>query len=367
MVKLEVSEDAAVDAAAHAVIESAAARLDAGRLVAFPTETVYGLGADASDPQAVAAIFRAKGRPSDHPLIVHVPEGSDPGAWASDVPPVARRLIDRFWPGPLTLILPRRVGVGDAAAGGQGTIGLRCPGHPIAQALLAAYASRRAGRDRGATIGIAAPSANRFGHVSPTSAAHVREEFADGFVGTSADEFARAATTDASASIFILDGGDCPVGIESTIVDCSRLGTIGPVLLRPGHVSAAMIEDAIGVEVRSADPDAPRASGTLVSHYAPATPMRLVDTEALRDAPDDVAVWSSAKPALQAGSHWRVAPRDAVAYAHELYAALRALDAIRAREIWIERPPQTAAWAAVNDRLKRAASRESLSLLRQRK
>ena len=337
-----------IEAATRLAIEAAAARLDAGRLVAFPTETVYGLGADASDPQAVAAIFRAKGRPSDHPLIVHVPEGSDPAAWAADVPPVAARLIDRFWPGPLTLILPRRAGAGDAAAGGQATIGLRCPGHPVALALLAAYASRRGHRDRGAIIGIAAPSANRFGHVSPTSAAHVRDEF----VGA----FSDAAATYASASILVLDGGDCPVGIESTIVDCSRLDTIGPALLRPGHVSAAMIEDAIGVELRNADPDAPRASGTLAAHYAPATPLRLVDAEALRDAPADVAVWGRTQPASDPGWRWRVAPSDAAAYAHELYAVLRFLDASGAREIWIERPPQTAAWAAVNDRLNRAAA-----------
>ncbi len=341
-----------IEAATRLAIESAAARLDAGSLVAFPTETVYGLGADASDPQAVAAIFRAKGRPSNHPLIVHVPEGSDLAAWAADVPPVAARLIDRFWPGPLTLILPRRAGVGDAAAGGQATIGLRCPGHPIAQALLAAYALRRSGRDRGAPVGIAAPSANRFGHVSPTSAAHVRDEFAD----TGADIYTDADAADASASILILDGGDCPVGIESTIVDCSRLDTIGPVLLRPGHVSAAMIEDAIGVELRTADPDAPRASGTLAAHYAPATPLRLVDAEALRGVPDDVAVWSRAKPASCSGSRWRVAPPDAVTYAHELYAALRSFDASGAREIWIERPPLTAGWTAVNDRLNRAAA-----------
>ena len=326
-----------------AAIEIAAARLDAGRLVAFPTETVYGLGADASDPHAVASIFRAKGRPSDHPLIVHVPEGSDLGRWASDVPTMAARLIERFWPGPLTLILPRRAGVGDAAAGGQDTIGLRCPAHPIAQALFAAYATLRTGRDRDAPIGLAAPSANRFGHVSPTSAAHVH------------DEFAGASSTDASAEIFVLDGGDCPVGIESTIVDCSRLATVGPVLLRPGHVTAAMIEETIGVELRGVDLEAPRASGTLAAHYAPATPLRLVDADALREASDDIAVWTyTIAPAAMRG-RWHAAPFDASDYAHELYATLRALDASGAREIWIERPPRTARWAGVNDRLMRAA------------
>ena len=310
MVNMVVAADASVDAA----VDAAAARLAAGGLVAFPTETVYGLGADASDPQAVAAIFRAKGRPSDHPLIVHVPEGSDLGRWARDVPTTAMRLIERFWPGPLTLILPRREGVGEAAAGGQDTIGLRCPAHPVAQALLAAYAALRTSRYPNAPIGIAAPSANRFGHVSPTSAAHVRDEFPD------------ASTNYASASIFILDGGDCPVGIESTIVDCSRLATIGPVLLRPGHVTAAMIEAAIGVSLRAADRDAPRASGTLEAHYAPTTPLRVVDASALRDAPDDVVVWTYSMGDERRRVHWRVAPRDAGNYAHELYAVLRALD-----------------------------------------
>ena len=329
---------------AQAAIDAAAVRLDTGRLVAFPTETVYGLGADASDPQAVAAIFRAKGRPSDHPLIVHVPVDSDLERWARDVPAMARRLIDRFWPGPLTLILPRRAGVGDAAAGGHDTIGLRCPAHPVAQALLAAYASLRIKRDRNATIGIAAPSANRFGHVSPTCAAHVR------------DEFAESSTTDPSAAIFILDGGDCPVGIESTIVDCSRLDTVGPVLLRPGHVTVAMIEDALGVSMREPDREAPRVSGTLAAHYAPITPLRIVDANALRDAPDDVVVWTWTYDASSSRRRWHIAPRDAGAYAHQLYATLRALDASGAREIWIERPPQTSEWDAVDDRLKRAAT-----------
>ncbi len=353
------ANDAAVDAAkadadyvAVDAVHAAAARLAAGRLAAFPTETVYGLGADASDPQAVAAIFRAKGRPNDHPLIVHVPVGSDLERWARDVPPLAARLIERFWPGPLTLILPRREGVGEAAAGGQDTIGLRCPAHPVAQAMLAAYSALRTRRDRNAPIGIAAPSANRFGHVSPTSAAHVRDEFAGQFDDAVAD----ASTTDASTSIFILDGGDCPVGIESTIVDCSRLDTIGPVLLRPGHVTAAMIEEVLGVSMRDADRDAPRASGTLAAHYAPATRLRLVDAETLHRAPDDVAIYGFMVDALLTGESRRAAPRDAIDYAYELYATLRALDASGAREIWIERPPRTPAWAAVNDRLLRASA-----------
>ncbi len=327
---------------AAADIEEAAARLDAGRLVAFPTETVYGLGADAADDAAVARIFAAKGRPADHPLIVHLPVGGDPLQWAHDVPPDAQRLIDRFWPGPLTLILPRRPGVGEAAAGGQDSIGLRCPAHAVAQALLMAYALRREDDDgsthrhRHAPIGIAAPSANRFGRVSPTTADHVHAEF-DGL----------------GVDLFVLDGGPCPVGIESTIVDCSRLATVGPVLLRPGAVTAGMIAETIGREPQAPDDAAPRASGTLGSHYAPMTPVVLVESDALAEAGDDVVVWTWS--ATHLAPRWYRAPRDATAFAHALYATLRALDAEGAKAIWIERPPRTAAWAGVHDRLRRAA------------
>ena len=326
------------------VIEAAATRLVAGRLVAFPTETVYGLGADASDPAAVARIFAAKGRPSDHPLIVHLPAGGDPLQWAREVPPLAQRLIDRFWPGPLTLILPRREGVGASAAGGQDSIGLRCPSHPVAQALLARYAALRAAGDRLVPIGIAAPSANRFGRVSPTRAQHV------------IDEFAGASTRDVDATVFVVDGGDCPVGIESTIVDCSRLATMGPVLLRPGSVTAAMLAEVIGVRPAAADCDAPKASGTLESHYAPTTPVRLVDAAMLDEAPADVVVWSHSKPAPTGRAGWERAPDDAASYARRVYAVLRDLDLRGATAIWIERPPATAEWAGVNDRLGRAAS-----------
>ncbi len=320
------------------MLDAAADRLRRGRLVAFPTETVYGLGADAADAQAVARIFAAKGRPSDHPLIVHVPADADLSQWARAVPPLARRLIDRFWPGPLTLILPRRDGVGEAAAGGQDSIGLRSPSHPVAQALLDRYAAQRSG-----PVGLAAPSANRFGRVSPTRAVHVLAEF-DG-----------ASTTDVDAAILVVDGGDCPVGIESTIVDCSRLDALGPVLLRPGAVTAAMIAEAAGAWPASADDAAPRASGTLESHYAPSTPLRLVDRGTLASAPDDVAAWThSCEP--RGRPAWLRAPADATAYARELYAVLRRLDAAGAREIWIERPPDAPAWAGVVDRLTRAAA-----------
>ncbi len=326
------------DAATLAVeLNRAAERLAAGRLVAFPTETVYGLGADAADDAAVRRIFAAKGRPSDHPLIVHLPVGGDPAAWARDVPDDAQRLIDRFWPGPLTLILPRRVALGDAvghaAAGGQDSIGLRCPAHPVAQALLGAYAALRGT----APVGVAAPSANRFGRVSPTTAAHVRAEF-DG----------------RGVDLFVIDGGPCDVGIESTIVDCTRLATVGPVLLRPGAITAGMIAEVIGRTPSAPDADAPRASGTLASHYAPATPVVLVDAEALDTAADDVLVWTWSAKHLR--PRWHRAPRDATVYAHALYATLRSFDDEGAAAIWIERPPATAAWTGVNDRLQRAAA-----------
>ena len=323
-----------------AALDEAAARIAAGRLVAFPTETVYGLGADASNPAAVARIFAAKGRPSDHPLIVHLALDTDPSQWAREVPALAARLIERFWPGPLTLILPRRDGIGEVAAGGQDSIGLRCPSHPVAQALLERHASSRRRDDASVASGLAAPSANRFGHVSPTSAAHVRDEFP----GLVRDD-----------DLLVVDGGDCPFGIESTIVDCTRLSTMGPVLLRPGSVTAAMLAEVVGAEPRGADREAPRASGLLASHYAPTTPLRLVDGAALSTATDDVVVWSLSSDAPDTAGRHR-APRDATRYAHELYASLRALDAMGAREIWIERPPTTPDWAGVNDRLMRAAA-----------
>ncbi|ONE18661.1 L-threonylcarbamoyladenylate synthase, partial [Burkholderia pseudomallei] len=237
-------------------IEDAAARLDAGELVAFPTETVYGLGADAQNPAAVARIYAAKGRPANHPVIVHLAPGSDPGYWVEALPADAKKLIDAFWPGPLTLILKRATHIPDAVSGGQDSVGLRCPSHPVAQALLRAFDARRGGHG-----GVAAPSANRFGHVSPTTAQHVRDEFGD--------------------AVHVLDGGPSDVGIESTILDLSR-GF--PALLRPGHVSPRQIADVLGVAPRlpdGSDATAPRASGTLKAHYAPRTPLALAAFERL--------------------------------------------------------------------------------------
>nr|WP_207793994.1 L-threonylcarbamoyladenylate synthase [Ramlibacter algicola] len=333
------SESVLRDARDPAAIEAAVQALQAGELVAFPTETVYGLGADAGNGDAVAGIFRAKGRPADHPLIVHVADAAAAGVFASSIPDFARRLIDAFWPGPLTLILPRRGGIADVAAGGQDTIGVRCPAHPAAQALLRACATAQP-----PVHGIAGPSANKFGRVSPTTAAHVQSEFGPG--------------------LLVLDGGPCQVGIESAIVDCTR-GR--PVLLRPGMLDVARIEAAAGQALaRPEDVDraAPRASGTLEAHYAPRARLRLMEAGALQTALDvlgaearNIAVWSRAilrTPA--AGVVRRRMPDDAAEAARLLFAVLREFDDQGVQLIWIETPPADAAWDGVRDRLQRAAA-----------
>jgi L-threonylcarbamoyladenylate synthase len=314
-------------------IERAVALLRAGELVAFPTETVYGLGADAANAAAVAKIFAAKGRPADHPLIVHLPSADHLARWAREVPAEAERLAAAFWPGPLTLILKRQPQVPDAVTGGQDTVGLRVPSHPLALELLAAFDG-----------GIAAPSANRFGRISPTTADHVREELG-------------------SRVLLVLDGGACPVGIESTILDLSR-GT--PVLLRPGAIGAADIARVLGRAPETAAPQAetPRVSGSLDAHYAPRTPLQLVSSDgllfALRNAlvaGERVAVLA---PTAQAISHdlvtWKQSPAEPAGFAHDLYASLRELDVLGCARILVQQPPAGEAWLAVNDRLRRAAA-----------
>ena len=238
-------------------IQYAAQLLEAGGLVAFPTETVYGLGADAENPAAVASIYAAKGRPTNHPVIVHLAPGADPGYWVEALPAAARDLIDAFWPGPLSLILKRAARIPDAVSGGQDSIALRCPSHPVAQALLRAF---RAGRG-----GVAGPSANKFGRVSPTIAQHVRDEF-----GAPQPAIGHGVLN------CVLDGGASVVGIESTILDLSRLASHGPVLLRPGHIDAQQLAAVLGEWPRLPDVAAPRASGTLEAHYAPRTPVAKV-------------------------------------------------------------------------------------------
>jgi len=304
------------DALAHA-----ARLLRAGQLVAFPTETVYGLGADAGNEDAVRAIFAAKGRPADHPVIVHVKDAREAATWARAMPRGARLLADAFWPGPLTIIVPRAPHVSDAVTGGQDSVGLRVPSHAVAQALLQAFA-QAGGR------GIAAPSANRFGRISPTTAVHVRD--------------------DLGANVaMIVDGGACDVGIESTIV---AFIDDEPQLMRPGGIAEAELVRVLGTMLSAPKRGAPRASGTLASHYAPRTPSRLVRADAL-SAPHAAVLARTANPQ---SPRWIAAPPEASAYAHDLYANLRALDAMGASEILIEEVPAGDEWNAVRDRLVRA-------------
>ena len=330
--------------ASHAAIAQAAQALHDGQLVGLPTETVYGLAGNATDDAAVAKIFAAKGRPADHPLIVHVAGVEQVALFASQVPEFAQRLMAAFWPGPLTLILPRKSCVSAASAGGQDSIGLRCPSHPVAQALLLACLPL-------GVLGVSAPSANRFGRVSPTSAAHVHSEL--------------------GADLLILDGGECDVGIESTIIDCTR-GE--PVLLRPGHITRGQIEAACGRIVLDKDAPqalpgqtAPRASGTLESHYAPRAKVRLMTAtditqklQALGPHANNLGIWSTERPAtdegLGSGVLWRPQAATADQAAHDLFSVLRELDGRGVAQIWVQLPPDTPEWEGVRDRLQRAAA-----------
>jgi L-threonylcarbamoyladenylate synthase len=337
-------------------IEQAAQALRAGDLIGLPTETVYGLAADANNPAAVAKIFKAKDRPADHPLIVHVAQASEVGHFASEVPPFAQALMSAFWPGPLTLILPRRPEVAAVAAGGQLSIGLRCPSHPVAQALL-----KRA--QALGVQGVAAPSANRFGRVSPTTAAHV------------ALEFPKTETQD----LLILDGGPCEVGIESSIVDCSR-GV--PVLLRPGGVSRTALTEVLSAcghplvspeqAAQASTQQAPKASGTLTAHYAPRAQVRLMSLADMQAAwlkwaaspKGHLALYVREKPDflpvdVVSGVHavkvFKM-PDNADASAHCLFADLRRMDEPSTVEIWVQSIPLSAEWEGVADRLRRAAA-----------
>ena len=355
-----------IDGNLPASIAQAVQALRAGQLVGLPTETVYGLAADASSSQAVAAIFAAKGRPADHPLIVHVAGAEAVAHFAANVPAFAQKLMAAFWPGPLTVILARRPGVADAAAGGQDSVGLRCPAHPVAQAVLQALAATgklvgdvgevadststssasTANTDANTPpiYGLAAPSANLFGRISPTTAAHVQAELGNG--------------------LLVLDGGACAVGIESTIVDCSRGA---PVLLRPGAVSRAQIEAACGQRLLAKEElpaQVPRVPGSLDAHYAPHAKLRLMPAKALQTALDvlgadaaHIAVYC--RSALRTASSrivMRRMPDDAAAAAQQLFAVLRSFDDQKVKLIWVEIPPYTPDWDGVNDRLTRAAA-----------
>lgn len=311
-------------------IPRAVALLRQGELVALPTETVYGLGADALNPAAVAKIFAAKGRPSDHPLIVHLANAEQIVDWARDIPREAIALARAFWPGPLTLILKKEEGVPDIVTGGQDTVGLRVPNHPVALELLRAFGG-----------GVAAPSANRFGRISPTTAEHVRQELGERVP-------------------LILEGGACQVGLESTILDLSR---DVPVILRPGAIGVDDIARVIGRRPRlrgeEQQPDAaPRVSGALAAHYAPCTPLELIASVELPDrvrSGDAILARQPAPAGLPDGVSWTAAPADPAAYGHDLYASLRALDESTCTRILVEAPPATPEWSAVADRLGRAA------------
>jgi len=323
-----------------AAVRTAAALLAAGELVAFPTETVYGLGARADDDGAVGRIFVAKGRPADHPLIVHVTSVEAALAFAPQPGDLARRLMTAFWPGPLTLIVPRHPARAAAAAGGQASIGLRMPAHPLALALLREAALL-------GVPGVAGPSANRFGRVSPTTAAHVRQEFGPG--------------------LHVLDGGACQVGIESTIVDCTRAQ---PALLRPGQLSRRDIEQVLGQPLAAPDASSPRAPGTLAAHYAPQARVSLLATPVLAarlaagpagmagmaGVARGVGVYSCLVPPMGLGWLWRQMPADAAAVAHELFGVMRDFDDAGVAQLWVEQPPAEPEWDGVRDRLQRAAS-----------
>ena len=327
------------------VIDRAVALLNAGQLIGLPTETVYGLAADADNPEAVRKIFAAKGRPADHPLIVHLGADALIANYARDIPEAAWLLAEAFWPGPLTLILKKAPGVLDLVTGGQDTVGLRVPGHPVALDLLRVFA-----QDRASGGGLAAPSANRFGRISPTAAAHVASELDD-------------------AVSLILEGGDCLVGIESTIVDLSRGA---PIILRPGAVTAEQIALVLGQPVAPAQStlknvadSVPRVSGSLASHYAPVTPLTVLPLDVIvQKLPlDQVAAIvrddAGLPDALRQHAALLILANEPSRYAHDFYRALRELDAKGYSHIYVQSLPETPAWLAVRDRLGRAAHRES--------
>lgn len=317
-------------------IATAAEILRRGGLIAFPTETVYGLGADADKEAAVRKIFAAKGRPADHPVIVHLHEAHQIRDWAVEIPQAAWKLSDAFWPGPLTMILKRSGRASDVVTGGLDTVGLRVPSHPVARELLKRFGGA-----------IAAPSANRFGRVSPTTAEHVRQEFGD-------------------ALDLILDGGNCEVGLESTIVDLSGHAL---AILRPGFVTAEQIESVLGTVLAQPDERSPRAAGRMASHYAPRARVEIVEASKvasryaeLRAAGRQVAVIggpedTSVSPAARIG-----APVDVESYARQLYSLLRAVDDASFDIALVTLPAEVGLGTAIADRLRKAAGpREAAS------
>lgn len=316
----------------EANIQLAADLLRQGKLVAIPTETVYGLGTDAKNPEAVKRIFTAKGRPADHPLIVHIPDMAALTDWAIEIPKLAWKLAERFWPGPLTMVLKKHPSVPYEVTGGQETIALRVPNHPVALSLLKAFGG-----------GIAAPSANRFCRISPTLASHVEEE-----LGDKVD--------------MILDGGACQVGLESTIVDLSG-GQ--PRLLRPGQISKSEIEEFMQEELDLPKHSHVRASGMMETHYSPEANLLICSIEQINTILDgglfqhqyNIGVLAYGNEILNSTVKKIInMSTDINAYAHDLYSALRDLDDDLIDIILVQKPPQTVEWLAVNDRLSKAAS-----------
>ncbi len=311
--------------------------LRAGDLVVFPTETVYGLGANASNPAAVRKIFEVKNRPADHPVIVHLDNPRYLHRWVSNLPPVAEQLAAKFWPGPLTLILPKADNVNDIVTGGQDSIGIRVPSHPIAQQLLTAFGG-----------GIAAPSANRYGRLSPTKPEHVRDEFGDSIK-------------------LLLDGGESQIGLESTIVSCLDNE---PRLLRPGFITRSQLEQVVGKMIVGGL--VPRVPGDKILHYAPATPLEIVSSDELEARAGEITARQervavlAMRPPLQTQRHmtWINAGKKAETYAHNLYNHLRTLDRAASVRILVQAPPTDERWAAILDRLQRASGMgdESLEL-----
>ena len=303
-------------------IDNAAAHLKAGDLVAFPTETVYGLGADASNSEAVSRIYSVKGRPNDHPLIVHIASIERMGDWAREVPEYAIALARSFWPGAMTLILKRSELAGDFITGGQDSVGVRVPDHVVALGLLEAF-------EKAGGAGVAAPSANRFGHVSPTTAAAVIEELGDYL----------------SKDDLVLDGGACAVGVESTIIDCTGAA---PSVLRPGAISVAMIEESTGLNITQSNKEI-RVSGALENHYAPVAKVLLCEVPLVGQG--FIAHVDIQTPP---GVIRLASPGNDEEFAQELYSALREADALGLKEVVVMQPIGGGIAVAIRDRLSRA-------------
>lgn len=311
----------------ESAIKEAAASLIAGNLVAFPTETVYGLGADALNEKAVARIFKAKGRPTNHPLIVHISSIDNLDKWAKDIPKYAIKLARNFWPGPMTLVLPRTDLARDFITGGQNNIGIRVPAHTVALELIKEFEAHGGN-------GLAAPSANRFGKVSPTSADDVKDELTDYL----------------KSDDLILDGGPSVVGVESTIINCTNTS---PIILRPGAVTAAMINDLLGIQIEGiskVNPDFIRVPGLLESHYSPIAKVYLSGNPSVGDGFIALSKYPTPDGVIRL-----IAPETVQDYARTLYQGLRLADSKKLSKVFVVAPTGDDIAVAICDRLKKAA------------